>query len=186
MPEARTAASAGVEPVDLNDPHKALRQLGARAHQLRATMRAADHFNARDSAEDRHTGSWLVSTALGLAGELAVDADNLARALKDQPADAALRATIGQLRVRAHQLHASTRAADHFLDLDSREDHDTGTWLVATALTVARRLADELDDAMLPAAPRRPATAAEAEADPAIAMARRVAAAAGGPRRSAG
>ena len=38
------------------------------------------------------------------------------------------------MRVRAHQLHAATRAADHFLDQSARDDQETGTWLVATAL----------------------------------------------------
>lgn len=174
MPEARNAASASLEAVDLNDPHKALRQLGARAHQLRAATRAADHFNARDTAEDLHTGSWLISTALMLAGELAAEVDALARSLKDRPSDAALRNTVAQLRVRVHQLHASARAADHFLDQESREDRETGGWLVATALALAHKLAGELDDATLPAA-RRPAAEAAA---PEASLARRPAAAA--------
>ena len=56
-----------------DDPHAWLRQLGGRAHQLRSATRAADHFNAQDSAEDHNTASWLMSSALTLASELAGD-----------------------------------------------------------------------------------------------------------------
>jgi hypothetical protein len=146
MPETRSAPDA----IDLDDPQRALRQLGARAHQLRATTRAADHFNAKDGAEDRNTGSWLMSSALVLAADLAADIDGLARSVKERPADAALRQTVASLRVRAHQLHAAARAADHFLDQDSREDHETGNWLVAAALGLAHKLASEMDDGTAP------------------------------------
>ena len=177
MPEPRATAAtrtAAADVADSPDPYKALRQLGARAHQLRAATRAADHFNARDTDEDRNTGSWLISTALALASDVAEEIDGLARTIKERPADAALRHTVAQLRVRAHQLHATARAADHFLDQDSREDQDTGGWLVATALTLANKLASEIDDSAQPA--KRPASAAEVEPhDPALA--RRVAAA---------
>ena len=175
MPEQRAAPRAHAETIDLNDPHKALRQLGARAHQLRAATRAADHFNARDTAEDRNTGSWLISTALALAKDVAADIDNLARAIKERPADAALRNVVAGLRVRAHQLHASARAADHFLDQDTREDQDTGGWLVATALSLANKLAAEIDDSAQPA--RRPAGATPDVEPHDPALARRVAAA---------
>lgn len=157
MPEARPAADV----FDLADPPKALRQLGGRAHQLHAAVRAADRFLARDVPEDRHTGSWLMSTALALAQDIADDADALARAVTERPGDAALRQAISQLRVRAHQLHATTRAADHFLDQSPRDDQETGTWLVATALTQAQRLASEIDDRSVPA---RRAETAEAPA----------------------
>ena len=146
MPDTRPAAEA----LDLEDPQRALRQLGARAHQLRATTRAADHFNARDAAEDRNTGSWLMSSALVLAADLAADIDVLARSVKERATDSALRQTVASLRVRAHQLHAAARAADHFLDQDSREDHETGNWLVASALDLARKLASEMDDGTAP------------------------------------
>lgn len=139
-----------------DDPHQTLRLLGARAHQLRATTRAADHYNAQDGTEDRNTGSWLMSCALQLAEELAADIDGFARALRDSPADAtALRQTVAALRVRAHQLHAAARAADHFLDQDTHEDRDTGSWLVATAQGLAQKLAGEIDDSVAPL--RRPA-----------------------------
>jgi hypothetical protein len=131
---------------DFDDPPQALRHLGARAHQLRATTQAADHFNALDTAEDRNTGSWLISSAVAMSEELAGDIDSLARALKERPADAALQQTVAPLRVRAHQLHAAARAADHFLDQDTREDRETGSWLVAAALNLASKLAAEIDD----------------------------------------
>ncbi|HSM20571.1 MAG TPA: hypothetical protein VK876_00020, partial [Rubrivivax sp.] len=67
-----------------DDAHQTLRQLGSRAHQLRAATRAADHFNALDSDEDRNTGSWLMSCALALSADLAEDVDGLARSLKEQ------------------------------------------------------------------------------------------------------
>lgn len=137
-----------------DDPHQLLRQLGARAHQLRASTRAADHFNASDTADGRNTGSWLISSALVLAADLAADVDGLARMLKERPADPALQTTVAALRVRAHQLHASARAADHFLDQDSAEDRDTGSWLIATAHGLARKLASEIDDSAQPV--RRP------------------------------
>lgn len=146
MPENRSAPDT----IDLDDPQRALRQLGARAHQLRATTRAADHFNARDSAEDRNTGSWLISSALVLAADLAADIDGLARSVKERPTDAAIRQTVASLRVRAHQLHAAARAADHFLDQESREDHETGNWLVAATLGLAHKLVSEMDDGTMP------------------------------------
>ena len=151
MPEIRATASNASEAINTDDPSKALRQLGARAHQLRAATRAADHFNARDTAEDRNTGSWLMSSALVLAAEVASDLDSLARTIKERPADANLRQAVASLRVRAHQLHAAARAADHFLDQDTREDHDTGGWLGATALMLAHKLASEMDDSTVPA-----------------------------------
>jgi hypothetical protein len=47
-------------------------------------------------------------------------------------------------------LHAAARAADHFLDRDSNEDRETGSWLIATASSLAQKLAAELDDNVLP------------------------------------
>jgi hypothetical protein len=151
MSETRATARHASEALNTDDPHKALRQLGARAHQLRAATRAADHFNALDTAEDRYTGSWLVSSVLALAADIAADLDSLARAVKERPVDANLRQAVASLRVRAHQLHAAVRAADHYLDQETREDHDTGGWLVATALTLAHKLAGEIDDGTVPA-----------------------------------
>lgn len=145
---ARTNFSAGVGSAvsEGGDAAQMLRQLGARAHQLRATTRAADHFNAQDAPAERDTGSWLISSAVGLAEDLATDIDGLARSIKERQADAALLQRISPLRVRAHQLHAAAKAADHFLDQDSREDQDTGSWLIATANALAVKLAAELDD----------------------------------------
>ncbi len=177
MSETRATARNASEAINTDDPAKALRQLGARAHQLRAATRAADHFNARDTAEDLNTGSWLMSSVLVLAADVAADLDSLARTIKERPADANLRQAVANLRVRAHQLHAAARAADHFLDQDTREDKETGGWLVATALTLADKLTSEIDDSTVPAR-RGGQQAADVEAhDPVVA--RRVTAASG-------
>ncbi len=179
--DAVGAAQSG--DVESDDPHHALRRFGARAHQLRASTRAADHFNSRDSSEDRNTGSWLMSGAVVLAHELAVDIDGLTRLLRERPADAALHQTVSTLRVRAHQLHAGCRAADHFLDQDSSEDRDTGSWLVAAAHGLAKRLAAEIDDSATPS--RRPVFDKEAIEPHDPALTRRMAAATA-PLRGAG
>lgn len=181
MPEARTAP--GTFATDGADAAHLLRQLGARAHQLRAATRAADHYNAQAQAADRDTGSWLMSSAVGLAADLADDLDSLARSIKERQADAALLNRLSPLRVRAHQLHAAAKAADHFLDQDSREDQDTGSWLIATAHALAVKLASEMDDSVT-GGRRAPAERQGAEVhDPAVA--RRVAAASSTPIRGA-
>lgn len=136
------------------DRQASLREIGSRAHQLRASARAADHFNARDTSEDHSTGSWLISGALGLARELAADLDVMARALRDEGTDGVLSSKVAALRTRAYQVHAAARAADHFLDQDTPEDRETGSWLIATAHGLARKLAAEIDDSVVPL--RRP------------------------------
>jgi hypothetical protein len=141
-----------------DDRPGALRQLGARAHQLRATTRAADHYIAQDDGDAANTASWLMSASLDLAAELVADIDGLARSLKEQP-DAALGAVVPKLRVLTHQLQAAVKAADHFLDQDGGDFRDTGTWLVATASGLAAKLAGELDDAV--ASARKPADKAK-------------------------
>ena len=143
----RTAAT----PRAGDDASQSLRRLGSRAHQLRAALRAADHYNGRDQADDRNTGSWLTSSAVTLAEDLAADIDSLARSVKEGSADAALQQAVAAARVRAHQLNASARAADHFLDQDNAEDRDTGSWLIASALSLAEKLAAEIDDSVAPA-----------------------------------
>ena len=176
MSEPRATVRPAV--ADGGDAAQVLRLLGARAHQLRATTRAADHYNAQDLQSERDTGSWLISSAVGLAEDLAADIDGFARSLKDRQADAALLTRISALRVRAHQLHAAAKAADHFLDQDSREDQDTGSWLIATANALAVKLAAELDDSVagLRRGPQDKAPVAPIEPhDPALA--RRLAAA---------
>jgi hypothetical protein len=153
MPEARPTPRAA--PAGDDSAAAALRLLGRRAHQLRATTRAAEHFSVQSNEADRNTGSWLMSCALTMSEELAAEVDALARQLKEQAGDVMFKQTVALLRVRAHQVHAATRAADHFLDGDSAEDQDTGSWLVSTAGNLARQLAGEVDDAT--AAVRRPA-----------------------------
>ncbi|MBE2243271.1 MAG: hypothetical protein IAE86_10985 [Burkholderiaceae bacterium] len=144
-----------------------MRQLGGRAHQLLAATRAADHFIAQESDADRDTGSWLISCAVTLADELADDLDGMARNIRASAADPALSLGFQRLRVRAHQLHAATRAADHFLEQESNLDRSTGSWLIACALGLADKLANELEelangmrrgagDVAVPMADRRP------------------------------
>ena len=180
MPEARTTAPG----TEAAEAAHLLRQLGARAHQLRAATRAADHYNAQAQAADRDTGSWLMSSAVGLAADLAADLDGLFRSIKERQADSALLTRLSPLRVRAHQLHAAAKAADHFLDQDSREDQDTGSWLIATAHALAVRLASEMDDTVVGGrrAPVDRSVGVEVH-DPAVA--RRVAAASSTPIRGA-
>jgi hypothetical protein len=161
-----------------DDSHQTLRALGARAHQLRATTRAADHFSGRSAEADRNTGAWLMSSAVAMAEDLAAEIDSLARALKEGPPEPALQQQVSGLRVRAHQLHAAARAADHFLEQDSHEDRDTGSWLIAAALGLSTKLASEIDDSAVPARRRAPAANGLAEEPHEAQLARRIAAAA--------
>jgi hypothetical protein len=151
MPNPKAAPRDAANEAGADDHSQALRQLGSRAHQLRAATRAADHYCGLDDDEDRNTGSWLMSCAVGLAEELAADIDGLARSMRDLPPDAALQQAVAAVRVRAHQLHAAARAADHFLEQESNEDRETGSWLIACALGVAVKLAAQLDDSIAPA-----------------------------------
>lgn len=147
MPEVRPTSRATATD---EGTAQLMRQLGRRAHQLRATTRAAEHFSAQGNEADRNTGSWLMSCAVAMAGEMAGEVDALARLVKEQPADVMFKQTVALLRVRAHQVHAASRAADHFLDGDSTEDQDTGSWLVSTAFSLAQQLAAEVDDSTTP------------------------------------
>jgi hypothetical protein len=140
------AGSPGGAGSDIGIP--SLRGLGGRAHELRATTRAADRFIAGHDAEDHDTGCWLVSCAVGLAAEVASDLDRLARELRDGPSDPSLSATLVVLRKRAHELHATCRAADRFLDDDQRDERETGGWLVACARRLADALAGAIDDSI--------------------------------------
>lgn len=125
---------------------QALRQLGALAHQTRATLRAADRFVTQGPSHDADTANWLVSTAVEQAHELAHELDGMARGLRDAGADTQQLQALAAWRRGAHQLHAACRAADLFLEQESRDDRDTGAWLVASARTLADRLAAALDD----------------------------------------
>jgi hypothetical protein len=167
----------------IDDPSSELRQLGARAHQLRATTRAADHYIALDAPDAANTASWLMSASLDLSAELVTGIDGLARTLKEQPG-AGLGSAVAKLRVLVHQLHAAAKAADHFLDQDGGDLRETGVWLIATASGLAAKLACGLDDAV--ASARTPFD--KTRSDPATIeahdpqFARRVAAATATPR----
>lgn len=128
------------------DDYQQLRRLAALGYQLRATLVAGDRFLALDTDNDRDNAVWLVSTAVALAEEVTDDIDGFAKSFKPKTPDAALSAAVLKLRMRAHQLQASVRAADHFLDQDSSEDRSNGSWLVASALTLADKLASETED----------------------------------------
>lgn len=142
---------------------QALRQLGALAHQARASLRAADRFVTQGPSDDTDTASWLVSTAVDLTQEVAEELDSLARGLRDAGAEALQLQALAPWRRTAHQLRAACRAADLFLEQESREDRDAGAWLVASARTLADRLAAALDDHVgaraVAAPPRRVAVA---------------------------
>lgn len=125
---------------------QALRRLGGLAHQTRASLRAADRFVTQGAPEDRDSASWLVCTAVELAREVADELDGLAKGLREAGTDAARQQALAPWRKIAHQLHAACRAADVYLEQESRDDQDTGTWLVASALGLADRLAGALDD----------------------------------------
>lgn len=131
---------------DQNLRQQSLRRLGGLAHQTRASLRAADRFLTQGSAEDRDDASWLVCTAVELVHEVAGDLDGLAKGLREAGTDAARQQALAPWRKVAHQLHAACRAADVYLEQDSRDDQDTGTWLIASALGLADRLAGALDD----------------------------------------
>lgn len=139
-----------------------LRALGARAHQVRAATRAADHYLAQDASDEQDTGAWLLASAVTLAADLAAELDGLARTLKERGAEPALQQRLVPLRAQAHQLHAAAKAADRFLEQDNRDDRDTGGWLVPMAQQLAQRLATGIDDSL--AAARRPAAADKASA----------------------
>lgn len=134
-----------------------MRSLGARAHQVRAATRAADHYLAQDVGDEHDTGAWLLASAVTLAADLAADLDGLARMLKERSAEPALQQRLVPLRAQAHQLHAAAKAADRFLEQDHRDDRDTGGWLVPMAQQLATRLATGIDDTL--SAARRPAAA---------------------------
>ena len=176
MPDPRSVNPNPGPEVESDDPQHAVRRLGSKAHQLRAALRAADHYIGEDGSDASNTGSWLISSALDLASDVTADVDALARSMKERPAEAGLQQKVAALRIRAHQLHAAARAADHFLDQDTNEDRDTGSWLVATALGLAVKLASEMDDSAAPPARRVPFDKSKIEPHDA-GVARRVAAA---------
>ena len=91
-----------------------------------------------------------MSCSVGLAAELASDIDSLARVLRESSADTALQRGVAAFRAHAHQLHAAARAADCFLELESTEDRETGSWLITCANGLAGRLAAELDNSIVP------------------------------------
>jgi hypothetical protein len=129
-----------------SDDYQQMRHLAALGYQLRATLLAADRFLAHDDATDTETAGWLVSSALSMSEEVATDIDGFAKAWKGKAGEPGNTAAMHKVRMRAHQLQASVRAADHFLDQDTSEDRSNGSWLVASALNLADKLAGEAED----------------------------------------
>ena len=146
MADDRSSSPGASKTAAVDDTYQQLRRLAALGYQLRATLLAADRFLAHDVDEDTETAGWLVSSALGMAEEVATDLDGFAKAWKAKPGEPGTNTALHKLRMRAHQLQASTRAADHFLDQDSSDDRANGSWLVASALNLADKLAGEAED----------------------------------------
>ena len=139
-------ATPDVYPVHPDADQKTLRQLGALAHQARAALRAADRFVAQDHGQSTEIAGWLVCTAMELAHEVAEDVESLAQDLGTNSTPGQQLEALAPVRRAAHQLHAACRAADLFLEQDSSQDRDAGTWLIASARTLADRLTAALDD----------------------------------------
>jgi hypothetical protein len=145
-PAAKVAPQAGPADAGHEDIGRTLRTMGACAHQLGATIRAADHYLAEPLAADRETASWLMSSAITLAEDLALELDGVARMLKQHAADSPTQQRVAAMRVRCHQLHAAAKAADHYLDGDAADERETGSWLVSAALGLAVRLIAQFND----------------------------------------
>jgi hypothetical protein len=126
--------------------HQAVRRLGSLAHQAHASLRAADRFVVQGGDADRDTAGWLVCTAVEQVREIAAELDDLARGMRATGSDATREQTLAGWRRLAHQLHAAAHAADVFLEQESSDDQTTGTWLVASTLGLAQRLASAFDD----------------------------------------
>jgi hypothetical protein len=62
-----------------------------------------------------------------------------------RPTADSLASLMRSLGARAHPVRAATRAADHYLAQDASDERDTGTWLLASAVTLAEDLAADLD-----------------------------------------
>ena len=75
-----------------HDVHHTLRQLGSRAHTLRAATLAADHFNTLQDTQGKDPGSSLMSCAQAWSADLAEDIDGLARARREPTANPATQA----------------------------------------------------------------------------------------------
>lgn len=172
-PAKAPAAPNASGPAD--EAYQLLRRLAGVGYQLRAATIAGDRFLTADDESDRDTGVWLISCALSLAEEITLEIDGLAKTWKQRGSDPAASTALHQLRIRAHQLHAAAKAADHFLDEDNPDDRGTGSWLVATALALADKLAGETED--LASMLKRPAAVEAAAAAPVADVAT--------PRRSA-
>lgn len=146
MADERTTSPGANTKATGDDAYQQLRRLAALGYQLRATLLAADRFLAHDNDTDSETAGWLVSSALSMSEEVATDFDGFAKSHKSKGSETLTTTALHKLRMRAHQLQASTRAADHFLDQDSSDDRANGSWLVASALNLSDKLAGETED----------------------------------------
>ena len=144
------ATNSNTWPAPLQDLHASLRRHGARAHQLRTALHAADHYLARgrkDGRSDDHaTAVWLLSCGLNLAAELSTGLHRMNKRLRQQKALGELQQAVSVMRRQACQLHAMARATAHFLAQSGHNDHEVGTWLIVTARSLAQQLASDIDD----------------------------------------
>ncbi len=131
-----------------------MRSHGGRAHQLRTSLHAADHYLARgrkdERGDDPATAIWLVSCSLNLAAELSTGLHRLNKRLRAEQINPELRPAVSTMRRQACQLHAMARATAHFLAQPSRNDNEVGSWLIVTARSLAISLATDIDDQCKP------------------------------------
>jgi hypothetical protein len=132
------------------DPYKTLQAHRTRAHQLRMTLHAADHYVALDRTDsrpdDHATAAWLLSCGLDLAAELSVGLDRLDQRLRKAGGWATFRRAVSSMRTTACQMHAVLRANTHFIARQGPDNQEVSTWLLGTARTLSQRIAAELDD----------------------------------------
>jgi hypothetical protein len=132
------------------DPYKTLQAHRTRAHQLRMTLHAADHYVALDRTDsrpdDHATAAWLLSCGLDLAAELSVGLDRLEQRLRKAGGWATFRRAVSGMRTTACQMHAVLRANTHFIARQGPDNQEVSAWLLGTARTLAQRIATELDD----------------------------------------
>jgi hypothetical protein len=144
-----SAEAASVWPVQSQDPYATLRSHGGRAHQLRTSLHAADHYLARgrkdERGDDPATAIWLVTCSLNLAAELSTGLHRLNKRLRTEQIHPELRPTVSAMRRQACQLHAMARATAHFLAQPGRNDNEVGSWLIVTARSLAQSLAEDID-----------------------------------------
>jgi len=157
-PEPFHKAHPETTPTAAERPAARLKALGALAHQLTASVRAADRFLGAGDPADRESAGWLMSSAQALSVEVTAELDALARDARSDASGASGNGTAlpwARWRMLAHRLQATCRAADRYLEDERAEDRETGAWLVLTAQRQSAELAAALDDALATASAGR-------------------------------